>query len=129
MKLLITAILLAVSVTVSAQQQYEFNYEYYHEKAKKAKRHRNRGISFTAVGVGFLGLMTGVAIGVDKDEPARAPVIWLTGGIGTINLLIGVPLWIAGDRNYKKNKKAMEALDPSLSLEPTQNGVGLVLRL
>lgn len=109
-------------------------YSYYYENYQKGSTLKTAGMVVTFVGLGLV--VTGSILGlrknaIDNTAGFAGGVLMFT--IGTISVLVGVPLWIAGGSKRKKNRKAMEKGWPqhtnnskTLSVAMTNNGAGLV---
>ncbi len=105
------------------------NYNYYQNLRIKSTNQRNVGMFMFFLGFGCE--VAGYLMVIDdKITNDGAGQIWILGGAILSN--IGIPLWIAGGVKRANNKKAMELTQDkmnisSLSIKPTNNGLGLVL--
>jgi len=112
------------------------DYNYYFKESKKAKKLKATGMFFTALGIGtsvigFRGLRR--YIGTDREisnskAATNSSLLFIT---GLVILDIGIPLWVAGGIKNSNNKKAMKKCkkpNPSLSLDISTDGIGLVYK-
>jgi hypothetical protein len=105
------------------------NYNYYQNLRIKSTNQRDAGMFMFFLGFGCE--VAGYLMVIDdKITNDGAGQILILGGAILSN--IGIPLWIAGGVKRANNKKAMELTQDkmnisSLSIKPTNNGLGLVL--
>ena len=123
--------LMALNLTIPNKQGvYKgHNYNYYQNLRIKSTNQRDAGMFMFFLGFGCE--VAGYLMVIDdKITNDGAGQIWILGGAILSN--IGIPLWIAGGVKRANNKKAMELTQDkmnisSLSIKPTNNGLGLVL--
>jgi hypothetical protein len=125
-KTIIIIAVLLIAVTAQAQYDYNIKPDSLQTVEKSASYYLNKAGSNLQWSVGFGLISGGFGIGsafVNKDQ---RPVFWVGAGIASLSSFIA---FLSSGSNLKKAGKALEQRkQKKVSLQGTQNGVGLVFR-